>query len=192
MICSLLGQQQDSSKVEEEVEGKIRPRCSHLPETPGHLLCCTGAKSMNVQGPCPSRHHHTTPDQMHETCSSHVECASRDWSLGRDKAQAATSLTTALVLAGNDKNLLPPQASSERLVGRAQEDRQADKPPLPMPNVPATQQLCVNAACRHHCNRNRNRFPDRPTSNTARGILFASRSHTPTLLPSPNFSRKVA
>lgn len=109
MICPLLGQQQDSSKVEEEVEQKkkIRPRYSHLPETPGHLLCCTGAKSMNVQGPCPSRHHHTTPDQMHETCSSHVECASRDWSLGRDKAQEATSLTTALVLAGNDKIFCP-------------------------------------------------------------------------------------
>lgn len=78
---------------------------------------------MNVPGPCPGRHH-TTPDQVHETCSSHVECAGRDWSPGRDKAQEATSLTTALVLAGNDKIFCPhkPRQSS---ADRAQEGRQA-------------------------------------------------------------------
>lgn len=94
---------------------------------------------MNTQGPCPGRHHHTTPDQVHETCSSHVECAGCDWSLGRDKAQEATSLTTALVLAANDKIFCPHQPHQSSL-GRAQEDRQAAAP-----NVPATQQVCVKA-----------------------------------------------
>lgn len=83
------------------------------------LIVLHGEKSINTQGPCPSRHHHTTPDQVHETCSSHVECASCDWSLGRDKTQEATSLTTALVLAGNDKIFCPHQPH-QSLVGRAQ------------------------------------------------------------------------
>lgn len=144
-------------------------------------------KSINLQGPCPGRHHHTTPDQMHETCSSHVECASCDWSTGRDKTQEATSITTALVLAGNDKIFCPHQPH-QRTVSRAA--RLLVCPlalcPMCLPRINcASEQHADNARQHGHCNRNRNRLPDRPTDNAARGILFASLSHTPTLPPLP-------
>lgn len=183
MPCSLLGQQKDSSMVEEEDEGM-----SCLPNLicPGRLgTYCVARGKVNEYprplSPLPRRHHHTTPDQVHETCSSHVECASCDWSLGKDKTQEATSLTTALVLAGNDKIFCPhqPHQSSG---GRAREDRQTA-----VPNVPATHQVCVKAEC----------SKDIATAtvtaspiallvkDTARGVLFARLSHTPTLLPPP-------
>lgn len=150
------------------------------------LIVLHGEKSMNTQGPCPSRHHHTTPDQVHETCSSHVECASCDWSPGRDKTQEATSLTTALVLAGNDRIFCPhqPHQSSGGRARGGQTSRRAQ------------------CAC-HASSVRQSRMQTTPSSkaiatatvtaspiallvnDTARGVLFASLSHTPTPTPPP-------
>lgn len=160
------------------------------PRRLGNFLCCTGKSQCMSQALVPV----VTTTQPQTKC---MKRAALMWNapavIGRmdGTRPKATSLTTALVLAGNDKNLLPPQASSEvgGQIARGQTDKQASR---------HAQCTCHASSMRQSrtqgdCHRNRNRFPDRPTDNGARGVLFASHSHTlPRCIPSPDSSRKVA
>lgn len=132
---------------------------------------------------------------MHETCSSHVEYASRDWSLGRDKAQEATSLTTALVLAGNDKIFCPhkPHQRGWR-AKRKRTDKQTSRHsqcPMCLPHI--------NSASMQHADIIATATAtDSPIALLATLHVESCLLAAPTLPhshpspPSPNFSRKVA
>lgn len=104
---------------------------------------------------------------------------------GRDKTQEATSITTALVLAANDRIFCPHKPHQRN---QWAEPTRTGKPTTP--NVPriecASKQNAANG--QQQGDRNRNRFPDRPTNNAAHGVSFTSFSRHPPFTS----SRKVA